>query len=132
MSELRAICGVDEITKVAANSSNSPVYRYVASPRLPNVKHHLAYSVHGMDARAFFGGAGVLSGKPTKRETMFAKNIRDAVKQFASEGRIGGWESFPNKTAVGTLGGQQPGVYRADTCRFWREKGMFPEFAWIN
>ena len=132
MSDLRAICGVNEITKVAANSSESPVYRYVASPRLPDLKHHSAYSIHGLDARAFFGGAEALSGKPTKRDTMFAKNIRDVVKRFASEGSIEGWETFPNKTAVGVLGGQQPGVYKQGACRFWREKGMFPEFAWIN
>ncbi|KAI0242626.1 Cholinesterase [Lamellibrachia satsuma] len=132
VSDLRAICGVDEIAKVAASVFKSPVYRYVASPHMLNTTHNTPYAFRGMDTLAFFGGAEAFTSKPTKRDRKFAKNIRDVVSQFASDGRVQGWETFPNKTSIQTLTMQLNGVFKQDACRFWRENGMFPEFAWIN
>ena len=132
VSDLRAICGVDEIAKVAASVFKSPVYRYVASPHMLNTTHNTPYAFRGMDSLAFFGGAEAFTSKPTKRDRKFAKNIRDVVSQFASDGRVQGWETFPNKTSIQTLTMQLNGVFKQDACRFWRENGMFPEFAWIN
>ena len=132
VSDLRAICGVDEIAKVAASVFKSPVFRYVAAPHMLDTKHNTTYAFRGMDALAFFGGVKAFTSKPTDNDRKFVKNIRDVVAQFTSNGQIPGWETFPTKTGIQTLSIQLPGVFKPNACRFWRENGMFPEFAWIN
>jgi len=95
VSDMRAVCPVDEVAKVAAHYASSPVYRYVAtfcpgsddtmeingnhSSTLDSAASVLnkIYAYSGIDVDAFFG---VLSDDLGSRK--FSENMRNTVFSF--------------------------------------------------
>ncbi len=136
VSDFRIICPTDDLALSMSRYFKSPVYRYVitSSPSNP-VNHHGYVKKHayrGWDLLAFFGTMPHYIEWLSKDDEKFAKNLRKAVFQFARDGRIAEWEKYPAACAIVDSDINFTRKYHRKECQFWKDKGFYPKYAWIN
>lgn len=134
VSDMRVICPVDEMVKVAANASRLPVYRYIASIfsdkrfSASGVQKNYAYS--GIDVDAFFGAD---SEPSTHQDERFTALMRDIVFGFVRNGSVRDWDAFPHSAYnVSTDVERIVPRFMSPECNFWRTNWFFPSYAWMN
>lgn len=134
VSDMRVICPVDEMVKVAANSSRLPVYRYIASIfaekrfSASGIQKNYAYS--GIDVDAFFNADSEMS---THKDESFTTVMRDIVYGFVRNGSVHDWDTFPHSTYNVSMGVERIAPrFESQECNFWRTNWFFPSYAWMN
>ena len=136
VSDMRAVCAVDEVAKVIANVSASLVYRYLTtfSPVLtgaatPGTSKNYAYS--GIDLDAFFDAMPTTVQSDVQLD--FVRSVRAFALEFARDGVVGNWNRFPRTVYnVSTVVSPMTPRSASKECDFWRLHAFFPLYAWIN
>ena len=139
VSDIRAICPLDDLINSMSRSFDSPIYRYVitSSPSRPINRHGTIkqYAFRGWELLTFFSTTPNYLDIISNKDKKFSKNLRRAVFQFVRDGNITrwrGWKKFPDVTAV--ISSQMEFVlkYHKKECSFWGQEGFLPDYGWMN
>ena len=135
VSDMRAICPLNELLSLQGIHGRRPVYRYVTW-RFPDgvVQSYngAVYAFHAVDMYAFYGTLYSAAEMTSKRDMQYEQLVQKTVLEFASAGKLSDWQSFQNATAVIEADVNFVEDYNRDKCDVWRLKGIFPEYAWMN
>ena len=138
VSDMRAICPLDDLLRSMSNSFESPIYRYVitSSPSRPINRHGTIkqYAFRGWELMTFLGTTPNYLDIVNNKDKKFSKNLRRAVFEFVRNGRITrwrGWKEFPDTAVISSQMEFVPKYHRKE-CLFWGEQGFLPDYGWIN
>ncbi|XP_077978044.1 para-nitrobenzyl esterase-like [Glandiceps talaboti] len=139
-SDILLHCGSDIIAKVAAESYQSPVYRYVATSwpstqvSFMGFSWEPKYAFHLWDIFSFFGFVPRYVSNPTEEDMAFQKIMQKAIAHFAREGVMPPdmkWPTVPTGVALLDSTVEAHENYHAQECKFWVENGFYA-YSWIN
>lgn len=141
VSDIRATCPSNDLARRAAETLNSPVYRYVVThtPSGPItttsdiLPFHSRFSFHCLDAMAFFGGLEFVLGKPlSDHDKSFQDLIMHHLVTFARTGKVDEkWSEYPAGTALLSESLSLVHEYSAAQCELWKKNGLYA-YAWMN
>ena len=135
VSDLRAICPLNELLKVMTLTFDSPVYRYVVN-RLPPQKIESdnggMYAFHGADLYAFFDTLSDYAESMSEQDVQFQDRLQKHVLEFVGTGQLAAWSAYPNSIALLSEDLDFIPEYNPGACELWKTKGFLPEYAWMN
>lgn len=135
VSDIRALCPLNDLLKVVASKYDAPVYRYVVQ-RLPDEKieseNAAMYAFHNVDLYAFFDTLSNFAESTSLKDMSFKKVLQSTVLEFVRTGKLDGWQLYPTGLAVLSDSRDLLGTFYQDKCEFWRAKDFLEKFAWMN
>ena len=115
-SDLRALCPMNDVIKVASATFKSPVFRYV-----------IKAAKSGTDLAAFFNTSA------SRENGSLTNLLHETVQQFVKAGSINKWPVFSNGTImISKEGVQIIKQYKAKSCDLFRQRGLFPLYSLVN
>ncbi|XP_012686135.1 para-nitrobenzyl esterase [Clupea harengus] len=138
VSDMRVTCPNNDITKRAAETLKSPVYRYLVTytpsqqANISGFPFHARFSFHMLDSLAFFGGLKDSLGVLAPSDIAFQEVVTQYFLHFAREGKMPEeWTEYPRGTALLDRNFSLAQNHSADRCKLWEDYGFYP-YAWIN
>ena len=139
VSDIRANCPNDVMTKLITYYFKSPVYRYIVTSRPSQSFHPLgfpfkaSYSMHCWDLFGFFGTIYHYF-TPKTSDILFERNIRREILSFVKTGKPNttAWDTASVNRALLTNMTEVVGSYSTAQCNYWTLKAGMWSYAWIN
>ena len=138
VADIRVGCGVNALSRAAANALNSSLYRYVVTSQPSSYavsKDGESMATYGWDSYSFFGWEGrVLEQHARKSDFSFVRIIQVYGHNFIRLGdpKYHRWTDFPPTTGqIGETVTLINGEYHKAQCDFWEKAGLL-DYGWMN
>ena len=141
VSDIRAICPLDDLIRSMSRSFRSPIYRYVitSSPSRPINQHGVIkrHAFRGWELMTFLGTASNYLDIITNKDKQFSKNLRRAIFEFVRDGKTSSarwkdWKTAPDATALISSQMDFVSKYHRKECLFWGQQGFLSDYGWMN